>query len=60
MRAADHCHLYDHVGTAALGCPGERFSSPIPLHLLNFGELPTSEPRSFAPPDSRGRLSPRG
>jgi len=64
----------DHVGTAALGCPGER-SSPV----FTFAMVPNLESndnlrvsaghsvqspeytprlRSFAPPDSRGRLSP--
>jgi len=38
------------VGTAALGCPVERSST----HLL-----PAARSRTSAPPDSRGRLSPR-
>jgi putative transposase len=62
----------DHVGTAALGCPGERqlagYACPIPAResthkndhkrpgLTSFNT--TIKPlRSFAPPDSRGRLS---
>jgi hypothetical protein len=39
-----------HVGTAALGCPGERSSTALPMTMPQPG---------FARPDSRPRLSPR-
>src|SRR6185503_21135656 len=48
---------WDYAGTAAPGCPAEQ-SSAVLRSIIGFGSIKRSS--SFARPDRRGRLSPRG
>ena len=48
--------IKNRVGTAAPGCPGERSSPGLLIHLEPPSAYKTAELRSA---DSRGRLSPR-